>query len=418
MSRVSVTFGNTSGEVSPIPSKSAAHRLLICASLASGESRIECPADSADIEATARCLNSLGADIRYDGKIYTVNPIKKRKSAVLDCGESGSTLRFLIPVASALGGDVTLRGEGRLSQRPISPLLRALEKRGASFTYDGALPVISHGGLSGGEFEIAGNVSSQFISGMLFALPLLSEKSTIKITGGLQSAGYVKMTLDALEKFGVSAYVSGENIEVFPSEYRAREISVEGDWSNGAFFLALGAIASEKGITCTGLRNESVQGDKEIIPILRRFGADISESDGKITVKKRPLRGIDIDAGEIPDLVPVLSVVACAAEGKTHIYNASRLRLKESDRIESTSAMIRALGGRVETGDDFITVFGTRLRGGTALGANDHRIVMSSAVAAAVCSDRVIIDGAEAVKKSYGNFFEELALLGAKTERM
>lgn len=418
MSTVCVTCGRAAGKVSVIPSKSMAHRLLICAALADGKSRIGCRAESEDIAATARCLSALGAGMEYDGETYTVTPIEKKARAYLDCGESGSTLRFLLPVASALGGDITLAGRGRLSNRPIAPLLHALEKNGAGFSYGGELPVISHGGLRAGEFEIAGNISSQFISGLLFALPTLSGKSTIKITGGLQSSKYVEMTLDALGKFGVSAAFSGDTIEISNAKYKACDIDTEGDWSNGAFFLALGAIASEEGITCLGLEGSSIQGDKEIVSLLKRFGADVSEKDGAVTVKKRPLRGIDIDAGEIPDLVPVLAVVASAAEGKTHIYNASRLRLKESDRIETTSAMIRALGGQVQTGEDYITVFGTPLRGGTVDGANDHRIVMSAAVSAAVCRDKVVINGAEAVKKSYGNFFEELALLGAKAERM
>ncbi|MBQ8004123.1 MAG: 3-phosphoshikimate 1-carboxyvinyltransferase, partial [Oscillospiraceae bacterium] len=247
---VEITCSAPFGEIEVIPSKSAAHRLLICASLADKPTEIVCPASSLDIAATARCLSSLGAVVKEDGGVYTVVPIRKREEASLLCGESGSTLRFLIPVAAALGGDVTFSGEGRLPERPVSQLTDCLISRGASIDYSGTLPLTTHGGLRSGRFAIAGNVSSQFISGLIFALPLLSGDSEIDITGKIESLSYIKMTLDAVHTFGIKAEMSGNKIKI-PGNQQYRSpgrLTVEGDWSNAAFWLCLGAL-SKDGIT-------------------------------------------------------------------------------------------------------------------------------------------------------------------------
>ncbi len=407
------------GEVTVIPSKSVAHRSLICAALADKPTDIICEASSQDIAATVRCLNSLGAEIKEKSGVYHVLPIKKKiEKAVLDCGESGSTLRFLVPVAAALGGEISFRGEGRLPTRPMWPLVECLESMGAAIEYGGTLPLTTNGNLSGGRFAIAGNVSSQFISGLIFALPLLEKDSVIDISGKIESMPYIEMTLDTVSKFGITAERCGNKIHIPGGQsYRSPgSFTVEGDWSNAAFWLSLGAF-SDEGITCRGLRHDSIQGDKKIVDILRRFGAEVTQGDDFVTVKKDTLSAVRIDAAEIPDLVPVLCIVAAVANGETVVYNAERLRIKESDRIESTVAMLRALGAVAEPTSDGIRIFGRReLSGGKVNSYNDHRIVMSAAVAAAVSTGKVSVKNAEAVRKSYGDFFEKYTTLGASVE--
>ncbi len=407
------------GEVQVIPSKSVAHRFLICAALSDSPCRIICPASSKDIAATVRCLISLGADISENDGVYTVTPIKKREKAEAFCGESGSTLRFLVPVASALGGEVTFSGEGRLPTRPMGELLTCMEKNGAVTNYDGELPLTTYGGMKSGIYKIPGNVSSQFITGLIFALPLLSGESVIEMTGRIESLPYINITLQAVRKFGIRAEISENKIFIPGNQkYKAPDVlTVEGDWSNAAFWLCLGAM-SEKGVTVTGLSSESLQGDREIVNILKNFGAEVTEGDGFVTVKRKELRGIRLDASEIPDLVPVITVVAAVSVGETVIYNAKRLRIKESDRIESTVEMLKSLGSDAEATEDGIKVFGKPLlRGGRVDSFNDHRIAMSAAISAAVCENGVTVVGAEAVEKSYGDFFERLKTLGAIIRR-
>ncbi len=411
---VSLSCKNPRGEVRVIPSKSVAHRALICAALSEEMTELVCDAMSQDIEATIRCIESLGAKVeRKNGSIF-VKPGRAGERVTLDCGESGSTLRFLIPVAAALGFDVEFRGFGRLPTRPIAPLLEALSENGAEFEYNGALPLVMKGGLRSGKFIIRGDISSQFISGLIFALPLLPGDSEIEITGKVESESYIDITLDAVSKFGIEAircenriYIKGNQKYKPPGRF-----IVEGDWSNAAFWAVLGAF-SDEGVTCRGVDNESIQGDREILDILGRFGAKVICGKDFFTVRRGELSGIRIDAAPIPDLVPVLSVAASVAKGETEIYNAGRLRIKESDRILTTEAMIRNLGGEIRTEDDCIYISGKdALCGGSVSSANDHRIVMSAAVAAAVSDREVNILGAEAVKKSYGNFFDEYKKLG------
>ncbi len=413
--KASVSCRAPHGRVQVIPSKSVAHRALISAALSDEETKIICNARSKDIEATARVLSSLGAEISEEGGCFLVRPIKNFRDSDLDCGESGSTLRFLIPVAATISKETTFDGKGRLPERPISELLNCLSENGAEYEYNGRLPLKMRGGLEFGRFKISGKVSSQFISGLLFALPRLSGDSIIEICGNLESSKYVEITLDVIKQFGILAGWRGNEIHIKGNQsyISPKSFSVEGDWSNAAFFASLGAF-SEEGITCTGMNMKSIQGDYEILSLLERFGANVTENEDSFTVKKGKLCGISIDASEIPDLVPVLSVVASAAEGETVIYNASRLRIKESDRIKTTVKMIKSLGGDIRSEDDSIIIRGRgKLRGGVVDGENDHRIVMSAAIASAICKEPVIITGAEAVEKSYGDFFERFADLGA-----
>lgn len=384
------------GTVAAIPSKSQAHRLLICASFADRKTRLYCPDTNRDIEATADCLRALGAEITRDEGGYTVLPVQSRPAtAVLPCHDSGSTLRFLLPVAGALGVDATFQLEGRLPQRPLSPLWEEMERMGCTLTRPTADTIRCQGKLQSGIYTISGGVSSQFITGLLLAFPLISGESQLEITEKLESAPYVTMTLKAMEQFGVmvrNLSVAGNQDFTSPGT-----VTVEGDWSNGAFFLAAKALGNN--VTVTGLRADSPQGDRaaaELLPGLEKK--------------------LIIDAADIPDLVPILAVTAACKQGAV-FTNIGRLRLKESDRVESVKEMIIALGGTAESDAEALTVQGTGLHGGTVDARNDHRIAMSAAIAATACREDVIILGAQCVEKSYPRFFAEYRKLGGRYEQ-
>lgn len=384
------------GTITAIPSKSQAHRLLICAAFADRETRLYCPDTNRDIEATADCLRALGAEITRDEGGYTVLPVQSRPvTAVLPCHDSGSTLRFLLPVAGALGVDATFQLEGRLPQRPLSPLWEEMERMGCTLTRPTECTIRCQGKLNSGVYTISGGVSSQFITGLLLAFPLISGESQLEITGKLESAPYVTMTLKAMEQFGVMV----QNFSVAGNQHFTSPgtVTVEGDWSNGAFFLAAKALGNN--VTVTGLRADSPQGDRaaaELLPGLEKK--------------------LIIDAADIPDLVPILAVTAACNQGAV-FTNIGRLRLKESDRVESVKEMIIALGGTAESDAETLTVQGTGLHGGTVDARNDHRIAMSAAIAATACREDVIILGAQCVEKSYPRFFEEYRKLGGRYEQ-
>ena len=390
------------GSIAAIASKSQAHRLLICAALAEGQTEIRCAETSLDIEATADCLRALGAKITYENGIYTVIPIEiVENNAILNCGESGSTLRFLLPVAAALGADATFELHGRLPRRPLSPLWEELERHGCSLSRPTENTLRCQGQLKGGRFTLAGNVSSQFISGLLFALPLLNENSEICLTTELESASYVDMTLGALKRFGICP----EGWQIRPEKGKSSGCyTVEGDWSNAAFWLCAGAIS--RPVTLHGLDPHSPQGDRKVLEVLKAFGAKIQWEKDAVTVCPQPLKGIGIDAKDIPDLVPPLALVAAFAQGETRIYNAQRLRIKESDRLATVAQTLKALGGQVEITEDGLLISGTGLTGGCADSHNDHRIAMLCAIASSRCP--VQLTGAEAVNKSYPRFWEDL----------
>lgn len=412
MAAIKIQPKKLSGTVRAIPSKSEAHRLLICAALAEGSIVLEMDRTSEDIEATARCLRSLGAKIERSETAVTVIPgVQAEAVPLLDCGESGSTFRFMLPVASALTDRVSFTGQGRLPNRPISDLMDAMKAHGVGFSAD-KLPFTTDGKLTSGRFELPGNVSSQYITGLLLAMPLLAGDSEISLTVPLESGSYVDITVEAMKAFGVD--VEGQWQVKGGQRYRSPgKIKVGGDWSNSAFFLCAGALGG--GITVTGLDSDSAQGDRAVVDILRRFGAKISESNDGVTVSPSELRGIDIDATDIPDLLPVLSVVAAYAEGETRFFNAGRLKLKESDRLASTAELLESLGGKAVWDGEVFTVYGGGLIGGEVKGWGDHRIVMSAAVAAIGCTNTVTITGAEAVNKSYPAFFEDYNMLGGES---
>lgn len=418
--QVTIRKAVLSGEIKAIASKSHAHRLLICAALSQRPSRILCSETSQDIEATADCLRAFGAQIRQEAECFAVEPVWEnlQRDRKLYCRESGSTLRFLLPVSCALGGHTQFYGEGRLPQRPLSPLYEQLQLHGCTLSLQGHNPLDCRGNLCGGNYQLPGNVSSQFVSGLLFALPLLKEKSTLQLTGKVESLPYIRMTLQALEQTGIYIRQREQSFEIGGNQsYQAPEdCIVEGDWSNAAFWLCAGALQGD-GICCNGLRADSLQGDRQVLSLLKQFGAQVEQTEDACSVAPALLHGIEIDAGNIPDLVPILSVVACAAQGQTRIYNAGRLRIKESDRLQTVYEVLRALGAELQMQEDGFLIQGNgMLRGGMVQAHGDHRIAMMAAIASCLCTEPVIICGAEAVNKSYPGFFADMRLLGAQLE--
>lgn len=389
--------GRLRGSVTAIPSKSQAHRLLICAALAEGKTEILCPEVSEDIIATAACLRALGAEIEYANGSFFISPITRPvPHARLDCGESGSTLRFLLPVVCALGAGAEIKMHGRLPQRPLSPLWEELESAGARLFRPAADTICVSGGLEKTEFNIPGNVSSQYISGLLLALPILGGGS-VTVSGELESAGYVDMTLRAMSEFGASPEKRGRSYVLSGASYSSPgSLRVEGDWSNGAFWLVASALSPE-GLECCGLDCASAQGDRAVV----RAISDIRRGNAVI------------DCAQIPDLVPVLAVLAALTPGKTEFVNAARLRLKESDRISSGCEMLTKLGAEAEEKPEGLVINGkSSLPGGKTDSRGDHRIAMAAAIAALGCTGKVEISNALAVNKSYPAFWRDYAALG------
>ena len=421
-------FGGT--VVAPV-SKSHVHRLLICAALCRGDDEITIKLGtdselSNDIKATAECLRALGAVVAVNGDSITVLPIKKPpQPADLMCGESGSTLRFMLPVTAALSVDARFHMEGRLPSRPLSPLYEEMENHCCALSYldNCKTPLNLSGRLAGGKFTLPGNVSSQYISGLLLALPLTESGGEIEITRTRESQAYIDMTIEAMRTFGVifnetpTGYSVSANQRYSAANIKHNTITAEGDWSNGAFWLTLGAISTnaEHGVTCENLNPDSIQGDKEIVNILKSVGADINIDNCRISVRHRALTAPKqpISLAAIPDLGPIVSVIAAVSDGETRLIDAGRLRIKESDRLSAITAMIRNLGGDITETDDSLIIRGKpHLRSIAPVdGFNDHRIVMAAAIASAVCENDVTITDSEAVKKSYPSFFDEFERL-------
>ena len=416
--------GALAGTVRAIPSKSDAHRKLICAALSENGGTLPiCTPFCDDIAATIRCLNALGAGFSETTEGLQVTPIARQPHADLDCGESGSTLRFLLPVAMTVCSDISVTGVGRLPERPIGTLVQAMSVHGVQFSKD-SLPLDAAGTLTGGKFKIEGNISSQFLSGLLMALANCETQSEIQLTTPLQSAAYVDMTLDTLRIFGAKIDVSAnENgllkYTVYPQKLHMPEkLTVDGDWSNAAFWLVAPTLqeSGESAVTVTGLDANSTQGDSAIWAILRDTGAEQSVENDAFTVKTAFNQSLTAAMERIPDLLPILAVKAAFADGTSEFIKAERLRLKESDRLAATAKLLRDLGGRAEDRSDGLSVYGGQLHGGTVDGMNDHRLVMAAAVAATACTEPVRILGAEAVNKSYPGFFEDFRALGGKVE--
>ena len=516
------------GVVAAIPSKSHAHRLLIAAALSRTPVRLLCPTTSKDIDATADCLRAMGTVVERTEEGFLVSggcrDIASDSAASLHVGESGSTLRFLLPVLGALGRTAELHMQGRLSERPLSPLYEEMCRHGISLSPQGTNPLQIRGNMTAGTYVIDGGVSSQYITGLLFALPLLSGDSRLVITGRLESRPYVDITLQVLREFGITVRCTepaqdpeqpeasilyeipggqeyrcesqndveedrhgqrtdteedrhgqrtdkedGHSIQrnntednrhrpiIDPAEVHSEQqldtnaalsesqsdispvpvIRVEGDWSNTAFFLTAGALL-EQPVTVTGCNLQSPQGDRAIVGLLREFGAEIEVRDTSsgspedvryaadstashrsltdITVRGGHLKGIEIDAADIPDLVPILSVAAAYAEGTTLIRNIERLRIKESDRVATVLELLSGLGAEAKLVPDpsdpskeaMCITGSSELRGGTVSSHNDHRIAMAAAIASLRCKEPVILEDPMAVRKSYPGFYQDL----------
>ena len=412
--------GTLKGAVTPPPSKSQAHRLLICAALGTESCSIVCSSVNDDIMATMRCLNALGARITFSSGVFDVHPIALVKGGTLDCGESGSTLRFLMSVAAVLGAEATFTGAGKLPQRPMGVLADVLAAHGMSFERARAdeLPVTCNGTLQGGKFTLPGNISSQYLTGLLFALPLAATDSEIEVTGGLTSASYIDMTIDALRMAGIQVERRNNIFKVKGNQrYRMPgRVVVEGDWSSAAFWVVAGVIGKQPLEIC-GINNASLQGDSAIIDHLRSMGAFITVEDDKVAAMPSHLFGAELDCMDTPDLVPILSVAAAVAQGTTTFTNVGRLRFKESDRLAAMKSVLESFGIVSAVGEDTFTVYGGEPRTVAPVDSfGDHRIAMSAAVLSTVVGGVTVIKGSGCVAKSYPSFFEDFASLGGVVE--
>ena len=423
---VTVTNARTHGAIEAPTSKSAAHRLLMAASLSEELSVLCVNGMNRDIEATIACMSALGAKIERTAKTVSVRPIDRERlkekigageTIELPVSESGTTLRILLPVLGALSVRARIVMEGRLPERPLAPLDLELTRHGMTIKKRGNELFVS-GRLEGGAYTIPGDVSSQYISGLLFALPLLSEDSTLEIVNAIESKNYIEMTERALHASSVTFEKEGRIYRIPGGQkYRLHgRMIVEGDYSGGAAILAAAAVSGES-VTVTGLMPDTAQGDREILAILRRFGAEVTEKDDAVTVRRRSLSGVTVDASQIPDLVPVIAAVGALSDGTTTIKNASRLRLKESDRLQTTREALSSIGAEITETEDGLVICGKRtIAGGSAQSHHDHRIAMALAVASFGAESPVTIGDAESVEKSYPAFFEALKKLGGKVD--
>lgn len=410
--------GRICGEINIIPSKSHTHRLLICAALSKTSTTIRCPLASDDILHTKNCLNVLCADIEETGNGFLVDPRFPDDAPVLPCGESGSTYRFLLPVAAALGINARFILKGRLPDRPMDALFETLEAHGVSVNGRNTGEVHIAGKLRGGEFHLPGDISSQFVSGLLLAAPLTGEDCAIVLTSPLQSKGYVDMTLEAVRAFGIRAETSRDRIFIPGGQNYVSpgHVTAQGDWSNAAVWLCAAAAGGDR-VSVTGLSLSSPQGDKAIIDVLRAFHAQVVAEEGKVTVDLSALVAADIDISDTPDLAPAIALLCLKARGTSVMKGAGRLRLKESDRTQSITDTLRTLGGDAFIDSDRLVIRGKgALAGGTCNAFNDHRIVMMAACSAVLAQNPIEIAGSEAVNKSYPNFFDDLRILGIRTE--
>lgn len=412
---IKVLQGKAQGSVSIIPSKSYAHRILIASALGESPVRVGGLIDSKDIVATIDALKALGATFTLSPNDLLVNPIQKTDGVKkVFCDESGSTLRFLLPIISALGIDAVVDGKDGLRKRPIKLLLDVLRQGGATINGD-SLPIKMSGKLTPGRYELDGSQSSQNLTGLLYALSLLDGPSKIVLTNGLVSVGYVDITLEVLKEFGANIVKDSDGYTVYPSKFKNTHcIKVEGDYSSAAFLMALGVLTGS--VTITGLRTDSKQGDKAMIDVLRQMGASIVVDGDKVVCKKSDLRAIDLDATDIPDLIPIISVCCSYSDGISKIKGVDRLKIKESDRLTAICDMLDNFGVGYEYSDDTLTIYGGKVCecSGEIKGYNDHRIVMSGAVMGFASKGAVITDK-EAINKSYPTFFDDLRKLGGKT---
>ncbi len=413
MANVKISPSSLKGKVVLPASKSVAHRALICAALSGGTSEIKCDCTSRDINATVCALKALGAKIKIQKNVYTVSGIVPQRNLKINCFESGSTARFLLPVAAALGVDAQFIGEGRLPERPFDDLCDVLRQNGVNCSSN-KLPIDISGVFSGERFVLPGNVSSQYVSGVLLAAPLMNRDVTVQIKGTLESEPYVDITIDVMSKFGVKVQKTEDGYFVKGGQnYISTNVKVESDWSAAAFFMSAAAIGGE--IALEGLNFASSQGDMAALDVFAAFGAEISIVGQTLFVKKgKRLRGISVEVSQIPDMVPAIAVTAAFADGETKITGAARLRLKESDRIKAVCNALKAMGVSVAEDKDGIIIKGSKVSGGKVDGVNDHRIVMAFSIAANFASGETEIKDSQAVSKSYPEFFRDFEKIGGK----
>ncbi len=409
-----------SGQVKIPSSKSICHRALICAGLSDGISNIKNVFFSQDIEATSKAMESLGVSIVEDKNTLIIkgNGQLEVKNSIIDCCESGSTLRFLIPIAAVTGRRIEFVGKGRLMDRPLQPYYEIFDSQQLHYkNVNGKLPLTIDGKLMPGEYRIKGDISSQFISGLLFALPLLNGDSKIILTTPLESRPYVDLTIEMLKNFSVCIENNTYNEILIRGnqKYRPADYSVEGDFSQGAFWLIAGVLGAE--VVCEGLNMKSIQGDKIILEIIKKMGGKLAVDGDKVQVLPSSTSGIIIDASQCPDLVPILAVLAALSRGTTEIINAGRLRIKESDRLSAMTCELNKIGADIKERSDGLIIKGREtLSGGIVNSWNDHRIAMALAIASIKCNEPLIIQESECVKKSYPDFWKDFRKLGGKID--
>lgn len=419
MNILELTPSKLSGKINTPPSKSISHRAIICAALSEGQSKLQNVLVSDDIEKTIDGMKALGAEIveiaekNSINKNYIINGGIHDRECMIDCKESGSTIRFLIPISLSKHRKVKFIGSGRLSERPLDTYYQIFDSQGIEYiTENRKLPLKINGALKSGKYYLRGDISSQFISGLLFTLPLLEGNSSIDITTQLESEDYIYMTIDMLKKFNVEIkYDTGVFYIEGNQKYKAADICVEGDFSQGAFWMVAGTLGAK--IELENMPLNSNQGDKVIIELINSMGGNIISDGDKLHISPAKTHGRKIDVSQCPDLVPILAVLAAVSEGSTEILNAGRLKLKESDRLEAITTELNKIGANIRAYDDKLYIEGVdRLTGGTVEGWNDHRIVMALAIASIVCENKLYIEGSEAVAKSYPSFWEDFKKLG------
>lgn len=421
MAELKIYPSNLKGEVKIPPSKSMAHRAIICAALSDGLCIIENIDYSDDIIATIDAMNSLGAKIvKHKDYIEVIGAYgsdeKPQETRIIDCNESGSTLRFLVPISLLFKGSSKFIGRGNLGKRPLTTYYNIFERQGIEYSYEeGNLNLVINGELNPGTFEVEGNVSSQFITGLLFTLPLLKEDSKIIITTEMESKGYIDLTLRAMNDFGVE--IINNNYREFiikgNQKYNARNYRVEGDYSQAAFFLCADSLGND--VLCKDLDLNSLQGDKEVIDILERMNVVFNANDiGVKGTTNGELASTVIDGSQCPDIIPVLTSVAALTKGTTEIINAGRLRIKECDRLAAVTSELNKLGAKIIEKEDGLVVTGVeKLQGGVEVWSHkDHRIAMTLAIASTRCEEPIVIKDYECIAKSYPNFFEDFKALG------
>lgn len=421
MNYVKITPSKLQGEVTIPPSKSLSHRAIIAAGFSKGKSVVENVMFSEDILTTCNAMEALGVKIdkvKEADNIYTLkiegNSDLKLLKREIDCSESGSSLRFFIPICLAEENDVVFTGRGKLISRPLDQYYKIFDKQGIEYSNNnGMLPLNVHGKISPGEFTIDGDVSSQFITGLMFTLPLLKGDSKIIINKTLESKGYLDLTMDILEKSSIE--IVNRDYKEFlirgNQQYNSKDYRVEGDFSQAAFWLVAGMIGGK--IDCLDLNSNSRQGDKEVIDIIKRMEGSLRDEGNSIIAETSNTKATIIDASQCPDIIPVLAVLAAVSEGTTEVINAGRLRIKESDRLTAITTELNKLGADLQEKEDGLIIRGKKeLTGGEVESWNDHRIAMALAVASIRCTSEVVIKDSGCVKKSYPTFWEDFKKLG------